>query len=168
MINGIPKKIIAKSTAPCLVELKGYTPVDGWAATLALRGVTKANVDGVVTGSCWEFTLPELSKGHYWWQVIVQRDGEQQVPLSGELEVLPNLLDENENFDGRSEAKKALDAVNAVLYKKASRDQLSYQINGRQLQRYSISDLMTLRSFLANKVRREKGKNGFKTMRVRM
>ena len=169
MINDIPKKIIRNSTASCFLELNGYTPVEGWALTLALRGEGKADALGVAADAGWSVDIPtDLVVGHYWWQVIVNRGGEQFVPLSGELEITPDLLSLDTGFDGRSEAQKGLDAVESALANKATKDQLSYKINGRELQRYSVSDLLQLRTFFVNKVRREKGKSGFKTIRVRM
>ncbi|TIH12752.1 hypothetical protein D0S45_17430 [Marinifilum sp. JC120] len=169
MITGIPKKIIQNSTASCLIEVSGYTPVEGWALTLALRGPGKSNAAGVVLGSGWSVVLPtDIPVGLYWWQVVVQRDGEQHVPLSGKLEVSPDLLAEEAGFDGRTENEKALEAVDAALAGRATNAVWNYEINGRKIQYYSIDQLKKLRGMLATKVLQERGKNKFRSVRVRV
>lgn len=169
MITGIPKKLIQNSTATVLLELSGYTPVEGWAATLALRGPGKANAEGVVLGSGWSVVIPtNLTKGRYWWQVIVQRDGEQHAPLSGELEITPDLLAEEAGFDGRTEAEIALENVDAALAGRASNVVWNYEINGRKIQYYSVDQLKKLRAVLVTKVLNERGKNKFGVVRVRV
>lgn len=169
MITGIPKKLIQNSTATVLLELSGYTPVEGWAATLALRGPGKANAEGVVLGSGWSVVIPtDLPKGRYWWQVVVQRDGEQYVPLSGELEITPDLLAEEAGFDGRTEAEKALEAVDSALAGRATNAVWGYEINGRKIQYYSIDQLKKLRGQLVTKVLQQRGKNKLRPVRVRV
>jgi len=58
-------------------------------------------------------------------------------------------------LDLRTDAQIALDNVRATLRGKATADVLSYTINGRSLQRYSVAELIALESKLALYVTRE-------------
>jgi hypothetical protein len=62
-------------------------------------------------------------------------------------------------YDGRSDNQKALDAIEAVLARRATLDQQRYTINNRELWRTPIIELIKLRSFYAAAVAREKRKN---------
>lgn len=116
-------------------------------------------MEAVAEGDTFALTIPAtLPVGRYWWQAVAIKDGLKAEVASGEMEVTPSLLDAGDNFDGRSEAEIALDAVNAVLNKKATRDQQSYKIKDRELQRMTVAELLKLRSYLVFRVRREKGK----------
>lgn len=166
-MNSIPKQIYRGSSVTCSLALDGYQPSEGWAATLTLRGGAKHDVEGTADGDSFAFSLPtDMAVGRYWWQVIVQRDGEQQVALSGELVVLVNLL-EVDSYDGRTEAEIALEAINAVLANRATKDQQSYKIKDRELQRMSVADLLKLRSFFVSRVNKERGKGGIRSIGIR-
>ncbi|WP_123711612.1 hypothetical protein [Sinobacterium caligoides] len=47
--------------------------------------------------------------------------------------------------DDRTHAKRVLAAIEAVIEKRASRDQMAYSIDSRSLSRTPIADLMLLR-----------------------
>ena len=167
-LTSIPTKIISGSSATCRLTC-GYSPQEGWALSLALRGAGEPkNVDGVADGDAFLVALPEdLAAGRWWWQAKVTNGTETHVPMTGELLVESNLFDEAAGYDGRSEARAALEAIDAVLANKATQDQQSYTIKGRSLTRYPVADLMKLRAFFAAKVRREGGKSGFRKIGVR-
>jgi len=168
MLPSIPKQIYRGSSVSCSLALDGYLPSEGWAATLILRGGAKHNVEGTAAVDSFAFSLPtDMTVGRYWWQVIVQRESEQQVAQAGELVVMVNLLDVD-TFDGRTEAQIALDAINAVLANRATKDQQSYKIKDRELQRMSVDDLLKLRSFFVSRVNKERGKGGIRSIGVRL
>lgn len=164
----LPVRIINGTTSSCRLSC-GYTPREGWALTLALRGPGEpAEVAGVADGDDFLVTLPvDLSVGRWWWQARVTDGTDTHIPLAGELLVEENLFDQGADFDGRSEARRALDAIEAVLANKASQDQQSYTIKGRSLSRYPVADLLRLRAFYVTKVRREQGRSGFRTIGAR-
>ena len=64
---------------------------------------------------------------------------------SGKIEVLEDLSAISGVHDGRTHAKKVLDAIMAVLENRATKDQESYSIAGRTLSRTPLADLQTLR-----------------------
>lgn len=67
--------------------------------------------------------------------------------------VLPNPA--TATGDLRSGAAIALAAIDAVLAGRASRDQQSYKINGRELVRMEVADLLRLRDHFRNEADRE-------------
>jgi|GEM_PF-1630805 len=125
------------------------------------------DVDGIAYGNGFQVDLPSLSAGRWWWQVKVTDGTESHMPETGELLVESNLFDESGSYDGRSEARIALDNINAVLANKATQDQQSYTIKGRTLQRYTVADLLKLRTFFVARVRKERGDSGFRKIGVR-
>ena len=162
MLDSIPKRFIKGTSVTCRVAC-GLSSQEGWALSLTLRGPGAEEVEGVPDVDAFVFSLPqEMAAGSWWWQMFATNGAETQVPLSGELEVLPSLRDAADGFDGRSEARKALDAIGAVLAGKASTDQKSYSIKGRSLERYSVAELLQLRAFYVCRVQKEQGKSGFR------
>jgi hypothetical protein len=163
----IPSRIVAGSTTTC--RLCGFSPQEGWALSLALRGEgDPVDVEGTADGDAFLVEIPAaLTAGKWWWQVKVTDGTNTHLPAAGELLVEPNLFDQGGSYDGRSEARIALDAIDAVLANKATADQQAYTIKGRSLTRYAVADLLKLRSFFAAKIRKERGHSGFRSRGVR-
>jgi hypothetical protein len=59
--------------------------------------------------------------------------------------VLPDPASQGAGQDPRSHARKTLDAIEAVVEGRATKDQQAYTIGGRSLQRMPIKDLMYFR-----------------------
>lgn len=74
----------------------------------------------------------------------------------GELRVEADMSAQQEGFDTRSHAQKVLDAVEAVLERRATRDQESYSLGGRSLSRTPIADLIVFKNHYQWIVRRER------------
>lgn len=135
---------------------------------LALRGVGKATLTSTEEDDAHKISFPnDLQAGRYYWQLFAERGTTKILLDCGELEVIPNLLNEEAGYDGRTDAEKGLDAVNACLLGKASKDQLSYTIKGRSLTRYSVDELKKLRAHFVMLVRKERGIKA-KPVRVRL
>ena len=61
--------------------------------------------------------------------------------------------------DIRSQARKALEAIEAMLAGQANEGVRRYRINNRELERYTVDELLQLRSHFASEVQREERKN---------
>jgi hypothetical protein len=61
--------------------------------------------------------------------------------------------------DMRTDAKKALDMIDAMLSGQAKEGVRRYKINNRELERYSIDELLKLRSHFAAEVQQENRRN---------
>lgn len=95
--------------------------------------------------------------GLYYWQATMLNGDERRIIGRGQLRLLPDLTDAAAGYDGRSLARKTLDAIDAVLLKRATTDQQSYVIGNRQLSRIPINELLVLRDKYAALVAREVG-----------
>lgn len=120
-----------------------------WTMTLSTAFTAAAFVLGATT----------LSK-RYRWQEYAQKSAgpTDRVTLrTGYLTVLKNLDSAGvaSGLDIRTHAEICLDAIEAVLQNKATKDQFSYSIAGRALSRYSWRELIAMRSHYRAEVRRE-------------
>lgn len=140
-----------------------YPASDGWVLTYRFKNAAGgfeivANADGdyfavTVAASATE----EFTAGRYRWQAQVTLSGVKKTVDTGTFEVLPGLfIDDAETaLDQRSHARKVLDAIEALLEGRASKDQMEYSIAGRSLKRTPIPDLLVLRDRYLAEVRSE-------------
>jgi hypothetical protein len=90
-------------------------------------------------------TTAVYTAGIYHWQAYIVRssDSERITVDSGTFEVKANR--DAAATDPRGHVKKVLDAIEAIIEKRSTKDQDSYSIQGRSLGRTPISDLILLR-----------------------
>ena len=127
-----------------------YKASEGWNMLYIFKGKEKGfDVKGQENGDCFKFKISinpkdNLKPSCYWWQLTVSKGDNGYLLDEGEIEVKPNfaLLD---NYDGRSHVEKVLDALEACLLGKASRDQMGYSISGRSLSRMNPAELLQWR-----------------------
>jgi len=114
---------------------------DGTAET-AIQSTEINNIYTVIFSSA---ATANIKPGIYHWQALItQTSTNQRVTVdSGTWEVMAN-RDESTD-DPRGHIKKVLDAVEATIEGRASKDQESYSIQGRSLARTPIPDLILLR-----------------------
>lgn len=109
-------------------------------------------------------TTAGYTAGVYHWQAYITRssDSERITVDSGTFEVIANR--DASTADPRSHAKIVLDAIEAVIESRATKDQESYTINGRSLSRTPMKDLLMLRdrykAMYASEQRKESIANG--------
>jgi hypothetical protein len=161
-----PAYFVAGETLAWTKELADYSPADGWALTTYFRGATAAGFDaeGEADGNRFTFRVPSatttpLASGVYYWQTWVEKDDEKFMVDSGQTEVKPGLAALAGTYDGRSQVKKILDAIDATIEGRATTDQQQYQISGgggyRMLMKIPINELVTLRKTYARLYARE-------------
>ena len=125
-------------------------PAPTWTLKYFFKKIDAAfNITATADGTRFSITVARAttaaySPGAYTWQAIVESATERFLIESGKLDVLRD-FEPAGNFDGRSHAKKTLDAIEAVLESRASKDQEEYQIAGRMLKRTPVADLLKLR-----------------------
>lgn len=81
--------------------------------------------------------------GDYDGQGIVSSGTDRFTVWTGRIEVLPN-FELAGSYDGRSHARKTLEAIEAVIEGRASLDQQEYTIGNRSLKRTPMADLIGL------------------------
>lgn len=157
-IAKIPCEITAGLTFHVEVEAPDY-PAQEWVLTLYLRGPSRADVarDGVTGHFIASPTITaEWKPGQYYWAIRAGNGDDVRELQKGELTVLPDIGAATGEFDGRSQNQRTLDAVTAVIEKRASLDQERYRINNRELYRTPIGDLLKLQTHYRKLVAAEK------------
>lgn len=146
-----PKEVTAGDTITWTKTLPDYPANSGWVLSYVLiNAANKVQFSGSASGSDHLILIPATTsaaykKGSYTYQAYVTKASERYTVGSGEIEIKPNLAAENA-LDNRSQVKRTLDAINAVIEKRASLDQESYTIAGRTLNRTPIADLIVLKN----------------------
>lgn len=160
-----PTEINAGDSASWSKSCPGYTPAEGWAVRYVLRGPGSLDIEyASAIGSEYRFELPasatrDLPPGLYRWAAFASRDDDRRTLDSGTLTVRPDLESAGQ-IEARSHAQRMLDAIEATLLKRATRDQQSYEIEGRRLDRTPIADLERLRNHYRRVVDRETANDG--------
>ncbi len=155
-----PTELTAGTTAKWTKSLPDY-PAGEWTLVYALRSANdKLDVTATANGTDYDVTITAtesdtLSAGRYAWQAVVSKGDETYLADQGFLTV-KKLLSAADTFDPRTQNEKNLEALDAVIAGKASADVLEYTINGRQLRRYPIKELIALRNHYAALVASEK------------
>lgn len=162
----LPQRISAGVTFENAVVLTAY-PATAWALNVSLRGPGSIDIAGIPEGDTHRLNVSaaatsEWVPGHYWYSARVS-DGEGVIleVETGEVIIDPDLASVEPGFDGTTHAQRVLAAIEAVLEKRATRDQERYSINNRELWRTSIPDLLLLRDRYRAQVKMEsKAKRG--------
>ena len=137
-----------------------------WTLTYYLRTNTAsegATVVGTAYGTGWEFTIAAATSagfdaGNWYWQALATYATEKVTLGAGQLEVLAALsyAGTPAALDGRSQAQKDLDAVQAAIRAIVSGGVVKqYTIGNRSLSKYDLKDLLELESKLKADVKRE-------------
>lgn len=168
-----PKEFAVGESLKWTKALDDYLPSDGWTLKYYFRGAS-GGFDVTATAQEDDSFLIEvaateteqLAAGACFWQAWAEKDDEKIKIAAGQTTVLPNLsaLDSGDAYDGRSQVKKTLDAIDATIAGRATSDQQSYQIGTRRLDRIPMADLIALRTkyaqFYAQERRAERIKKG--------
>ena len=158
-----PVKIRAGDSVTWQASYSDYSAADGWTLSYKIigQGGGLAPFDGVGSGSGFDVGVAatetvKLKAGVYRLVGRVSKDADKFTVYDKGLKVEENLFALKAGTDIRSGAQRGLEAIDAVLEKRASRDQENYSINGRSLSRTSIPDLITLKRFYQGEVAKEK------------
>lgn len=149
------------------VDAFGNTVSSGtWTLTYYLRfnhNNEGATVVGTAYGQGWEFTISQATSagfdaGQWYWQAEATKAGEHITLGAGQLDVLASLsyTGSPAAFDGRSQAEKDLDAVQAAIRAMVSGGAVAeYTIGSRRLKKLPMADLLQLEAKLKAEVKRE-------------
>lgn len=156
-------------------DLPDY-PANVWTLTYRFKNAA-GGFEVVAVADGLAFAVDELAAdtaattaGVYTWAAQVSNGTEAYTVDSGQMSILPDLFgtasgDDTAALDTRSFARKALDAVEAVLSGTATYKQKRYEIAGRSLERFDPKDLMDVRDRLRAEVQAENAAAGGKDNR---
>lgn len=169
-----PESFIAGDTWRWTRTLADY-PASTWTLTYRARSressfeitATASGADHSVTVA--KATTAAYKAGIYAWTAQVTDGTTRTTVASGLWTVAPDPANTGAGLDPRSHARRVLEAVEAVLEGRATKDQEEYAINGRSLKRESRETLLKFRNQYRGEVRAEelaaaaaKGKGGGK------
>ena len=137
-----------------------------WTLKYYLRTNT-ASEGAISTGSAygtgWEFTIAgsvtgDFDAGEWFWQAVATKDSEVLTLGNGMLTVKASMVYSGTPgaFDGRTQAEKDLDAVQAAIRAIVDGGVVQeYRIGTRNLKKYDLPDLIALEGKLKAEVKRE-------------
>lgn len=144
-----PEFFIAGDTVKWTKELLDYKPADGWVLSYALvqagsqKTITASdNGDGSHLATISAADSANYTAGTYYWQAYVTKSTERYLVCEGRVEVKQNFASMSNGHDGRSHIKKVIDALEAMIEGKASKDQKEYKIGDRLLIRMDPAELL--------------------------
>lgn len=175
----LPARFTAGDTLKFSETLADYQASAGWALSFALiNSASKITFSGSASGDdhavnvAASVTASWLA-GSYSFAAYVTKGTERYSVGTGTITIAPNLAALS-TVDGRTHARKTLDAIEAVIEGRASIDQLEYSIAGRSLKRTPLPDLLKFRDRYRAEVKSEEaaanvaaGLGNGRTIRVR-
>ncbi|MGZ6298745.1 MAG: hypothetical protein ACXWM2_05110 [Parachlamydiaceae bacterium] len=131
-----------------------------WTLAYHIRGVGNSLS---VSATNFSFSIPSLSTlacvpGRAYFQIIATKTatGEKSVVQSGPLDIIASFEGTNGTFDPRSQTKKDLDQVQALIRQLMQNGGVvEYKIGTRQLKRYDLAELRSLESQLKGRLANE-------------
>jgi hypothetical protein len=148
-----PEEFFQGETVKWTKSLDDYPYSAGWTLKYYYSNASAAfNVTAVQSGTSEDYLVTiessdtaSKSAGDYAWQAWVTKGTEKDMVSSG-TSTLKTSLTDGSATDTRSHAAKVLDAIEAVIESRASKDQEEVEIVGRKLKNTPLEDLLTLRS----------------------
>ena len=155
----IPNTITAGTTLEIPVTLTAY-PAPAWSLTLVMRGPGKIDLQAAARNNQHVVSAPadttsEWAPGRYWYSLRVTDGDRVEEVDAGEMVIAPDLMQADASFDGRDHLRRVLDAIEAVIEGRASKDQERYRIKDRELYRTPVGDLLKLRNTYRNELARK-------------
>lgn len=156
----LPASVTAGLTFERTICLERY-PAGVWALSAVLRGPGALNLSSTAEATQHKISVDAVTTsgwvpGRYSYSVRVTNGVFVHEVEAGALDILPDLNAQTPGHDGRSHAERTLDAIEAVLERRATLDQERYRINNRELYRTPIAELIKLRSLYRSEVQRER------------
>ena len=156
-LTSIPASLYAGDTLAWLLTDGDYPATDGWGITFGFRAHQSSAIDLVsaadganhlvsASAAITATWLPAVYKG-----VARVSDGTiQRTKWKGTIEVLPGLIEAGDNYDTRSNARICLDALDAVMAGKATREVLNTTIAGQSIGRMSWTEMIAAKNYYAD------------------
>lgn len=165
----VPTKIVAGDSATWQYTASKHGEADGWDVRALIRGATAVEVQGEdLDDGIWQFKLTmlvcaTLQKGPHVVIYVATKDDERQTLDTEHFTVLPDPATSTTPADFRSMAERAIEAIDAVIFKNASAGQAEMAWEGRSFKNMSPGDLMIARSHFVRLLAMEKASAGLST-----
>lgn len=146
-----PDSITKGVTNEWTVDAPQYPASDGWIIEYTIlnsqeqHSFSSTNVEGRHSIIVDATASGGYGVGEYFYQAVAKKDAALYLVETGYLMVKPGFKDLASGFDARPHCKKVLDAIEALLEGKATKDQARYIIGSRRLDRYTFEELIVFR-----------------------
>ncbi|UNC12870.1 hypothetical protein FE249_00820 [Acidiphilium multivorum] len=143
-----------------------------WSLTYSLRGPGSLDIESTDIEGGWQLVAAgadttTLAAGRYDWQCTAKSaaDGTLVTIGRGQVFLQPNLAGVQAPYDGRSQAKQIVDAIDAEMLRRTQGGAaVEFSIAGRSLRKHTVKEMIQLRSYYlevyAREVRAERIKQG--------
>lgn len=155
-----PDALIAGDTWQWRRSLADY-PAPTWTLTYYLRGRThETSFAAAADGSdhlvnVAKATTAAIQPGDYELTGLVGDGSARHTVYRQRFVVRPDPAQLGAGYDPRSHARKVLEAIQAVIEGRATKDQEEYSINNRSLKRTPLEELLKLQQYYLNAVANE-------------
>lgn len=146
-----PTEIAAGDLATWKITDSDFPASDSWVLTYALvKSGTLIEITASADGDdhlveVASATTASWAAGTYQYQGYFTLSGERYLRRQGTIEVLPNFAAQSSGYDPRSHVKTVLDAIEALLEGRATKDQEGIVINGLVIGKMPIHRLIEWR-----------------------
>lgn len=141
----LPQKIYSGFKTEAEFAQGSHRVDDGWSVSISLRGPETIDQAATVSGTNYKLAFTPTQAGVFLYSIVAESISERVLIETGRIEALPDPTTVEEGTDNRNYAERMLDAIEAVLEKRASSDQQSYSIAGRSITRIPLTELLALR-----------------------
>jgi hypothetical protein len=154
------EKIQAGDTFNYSVNYPDYPASAGWTCAMLLRGAASKTITSTADGDAFNLSAPAsdtalYASGNCEYFIYVSKDTDRYLVEKGSVEILGD-YSSTTLYDPRSMAQQIYEAVDAALLGRATKDQMSYEIAGRKIEKIPIPDLLVLRSKFLKQVESER------------
>lgn len=161
-LSALPSVINAGETLLFAVQVAGYPPGDGWTLSYFLKNKDAAVVELTSTASGQDhlFSIPASTTGawtagEYFGVARVDDGTSYRVIADVRVEVRQDMSQVGPDYDPRSHARKCLDAIEAVMEGRASKDIINTTIAGQSVGRMTPEQLAFWRNYYRAEVSAE-------------
>ncbi|XVJ50903.1 MAG: hypothetical protein HEQ32_01955 [Vampirovibrio sp.] len=179
-MTSFPTRLLAGTTITVSLRnspAKAYSNLDGWGLVLFLQNV-KGSLNKALTWDAdhWVLNvgasdlnaLTDAGEITTRYQLIATQDADSLVVEAGRLILARSLNALTGGLDARTHEERVLDNIRAVIEKSATKEQHKYMVNGMELERRTLKELVDLENLYASRVamqkRRAKGLSPFETI----
>ena len=158
-LTSMPSAIYAGDSFDLLYTASDYPASSGWTLVFSFRAKEGSVIEitSSASGSDHLFNVVAATTGGWipgtYKGVGRVNNGTKYVTVwGGSLTVLPDMTQQSDNYDTRTNAKICLDAIDAVMLGKATRDVMHTTIAGQSIGRMSWAELLSAKSFYQDRV----------------
>lgn len=148
------RELIAGDSLDFETTVPGYLASDGWTLTYRLvpRSGSAAVIEFNASASGDDYAIAvaagataQWAAGEYSWAAYVSKSGARHTVEDGTITIRPDPGAIPAGTDTRSHAQIVLDAIEAVIERRATKDQEEYRIGDRMLKHTPLAELRAMR-----------------------